>query len=234
MSLLLFTTLLGSTATGLYAGVSPRIAQRLYKRSLFTDTETIPSDPKLIEDFAWPNKTGLVIPAEEGNKLHAWFFYGSDDDLAIYYIGRSSCISNCLPEISHLLSAGYSVLIGEYRGFGETPGSPSVPGICLDGLSIFDYAVNTIGYQPSQITVYGESLGGGVASFVARARQPRALVLKNTFLSLPSIGREKVPFVRIYPDWMYPRNHLQNAAWIKDWTGALLVVHAVNDDTFLS
>lgn len=215
----------------LYISVSPRFAQSLYRGSLFYDKDATPSNPALIDAFSWDKKYRQAIKAQDGTVMHSWLFAKETEYLAIYYIGRSSCVSNCLPAVNHLLMAGYSVLIAEYRGFGETPGKPSVDSICTDGLTIFDHAVQCLGYTPAKIVVLGESLGGGVASYVAKARQPGGIILKNTFASLPAIGRDKVPLVRIYPDWMYPANHLQIIDWLSDWTGPLLVVHAEHDQT---
>lgn len=221
-----------------YIGASPRFGQELYRRRLFTDKEARPSQPDLVEQFAWSQKRRVEIGTESGVKLNAWFFQSNEfaspwrkDHLILYCIGRCSKVSNCLEEIKIFLESGYSVLITEYRGFGESPGNPSIDTICQDGLAAFDYAVEELKYSCENIVVFGESLGGGVAGYIIRHRRPGALLLKNTFTSLKEIGSETVPLCRIYPRAMYPDNHLNTLEAIRQWDGPLLVVHAVNDET---
>jgi pimeloyl-ACP methyl ester carboxylesterase len=222
----------------LYLAASPRFAQWYYRRRIFTDATSLASRPELTRNFDWKNKLQLSIPAEDGSRMNAWYFGKSDrpmtqkaSTLAIRFIGRGSCISNCMDDIARLLDAGYAVLIGEYRGFGETGGElASIDSVCSDGLSFFDYAVNVIGYKPSQIVIVGESLGGGIASYVCKQRQPAALVLCNSFTSLPEIGREHVPLTRIFPGCLHPRNHLGTIEILRGWRHPLLVVHADHDE----
>lgn len=222
-----------------YIGASPRFGQEIYRRRLFTDKEARPSQPDLVEQFAWSQKRRVEISTNGGVKLNAWFFQSTEfasggrkkDHLIFYCIGRCSKVSNCLEEIKIFLNSGYSVLITEYRGFGETPGNPSIDSICEDGLAAFDYAVQELKYSAQNIVVFGESLGGGVAGYIIRHRNPGALLLKNTFTSLKEIGRETFPLCRIYPRTMYPQNYLNTCEAVRQWQGPLLVVHAVNDET---
>lgn len=228
-----------------YLALSPRFAQWIYRHRIFTDDTATPSNPELVERFHWPDKSQLKIPAQDGALMNAWFFKNAETAfLVVYCIGRSSCISNCLVEIDRILSAGYSVLIAEYRGFGETrkirssagcphPGNiyPAVESVCADGVSIFDFAVGELAISPDRIVMFGESLGGGVASYVAKLRQPGALVLKNTFCSLARIGREQVPFLRVYPDCLFPDNRLDTKSILGNWERPLLVYHAWQDET---
>lgn len=221
-----------------YLGASPRFGQEFYRRRLFTDKEARPSQPELVEQFFWSNKRRVEIGTESGVKLNAWFFQSNEldsgwrkDHLILYCIGRCSKVSNCLEEIKIFLESGHSVLITEYRGFGETLGYATIDSICKDGLAAFDYAVEELKYSPDRIVVFGESLGGGVAGYIIRHRKPGAILLKNTFTSLKEIGSETVPMVRIFPRFMYPANHLNTYEAVRQWQGPLLVVHAVNDET---
>lgn len=217
-----------------YLAASPRFAQWYYRRRIFIDKTARQSDPEAPRNFDWTHKVQLKIPSADGTMMNSWFFGSSDNKkgtLAIYFVGRGSSISNCLDEVERLLEAGYAVFIGDYRGFGETKGPlPSIDTVCQDGLAFFDYAFEELGYNPEEIVLVGESLGGGVASYVCKHRQPAGLVLCNTFSSLPDIGREQVPFTRIFPLWLQPSNHLQTRAILGSWLRPLLVVHAEQDE----
>lgn len=225
----------GFAALLVYLAASPRFAQWYYRRHIFIDQTAKLSDPEVPQSFNWSHKVQLMVPSTGGSLMNAWFF-GRDEHLrgtlAIYFMGRASSISNCIDEVERLLKAGYAVFIGEYRGFGESRGAlPSIDSVCEDGLVFFDYAIEKLGYSPEEIVVVGESLGGGIASHVCAHREPAGLVLRNTFTSLPEIGREHVPFTRIFPLWLHPSNHLGTRSILRGWRRPLLVVHAELDET---
>jgi len=217
----------------LYVVISPKYGERLYRKKLFKDPSSTPSQPQLVLQFSWPLKTHLAITADDGTIMNAWYFQQETraKTLAIYCIGRASCISNVLDEVDRLLKCGYAVLVTEYRGFGESKGETSLTTVCADSLSIFDYAVEKLDYSRSEIVVFGESLGGGIASYMSEQRQPGGLILRNTFCSLIAIGREHVPFTWIFPKFMHPAKHLNTEAVLRRWQHPVLIVHAVHDET---
>lgn len=229
------TYAVGCVIVLLYLAASPRFGQWYYRQRIFVDKTARKSDPNVVRQFPWIHKVQHAVRSIDGRAMNAWFFGRSDmlkGTLAIYYVGRGSSISNCIDEVERLLAAGYAVFIGEYRGFGETKGPlPSITSVCQDGLAFFDYAFEKLGYDPEEILIVGESLGGGVASYVCKHRHPAGLVLRNTFTSLADIGREHVPFTRIFPGFLHPSNQLDTRSILRDWLHPLLVVHAEQDET---
>ncbi|KAJ6260638.1 hypothetical protein Dda_4865 [Drechslerella dactyloides] len=64
------------------------------------------------------------------------------------------------------LSAGrpdkIHVLTFDYRGFGRSTGSPSEPGMFLDGLAVVEWALKVAGIPPERIIVFSQSMGTAV------------------------------------------------------------------------
>ena len=64
------------------------------------------------------------------------------------------------------LSAGQPkkihVLTFDYRGFGRSPGTPSERGLCLDAISVVEWAMHVVGIPPSRILIFSQSLGTAV------------------------------------------------------------------------
>ncbi|KAL8753701.1 MAG: hypothetical protein Q9199_004869 [Rusavskia elegans] len=69
------------------------------------------------------------------------------------------------------LSAGdpekIHVLAFDYRGFGNSPGTPSEQGLIQDGISVVEWAMNTAGIPPSRIILFGQSIGTAVTLAVS-------------------------------------------------------------------
>ncbi|KAH8109951.1 alpha/beta-hydrolase [Phellopilus nigrolimitatus] len=90
-----------------------------------------------------------------------------------------------------------NVLMLSYRGYGLSEGSPSEKGIRLDAQTALDHVTSHPTLSRTPIVLYGQSIGGAVAIDLA-SRNPstiRALVLENTFLSLPRLIPTAMPML---------------------------------------
>ncbi|KAI0746335.1 alpha/beta-hydrolase [Daedaleopsis nitida] len=88
-----------------------------------------------------------------------------------------------------------NVLMMSYRGYGKSEGSPSEKGLCIDAQCALDYISAHESLSKTPIVLYGQSIGGAVAIDLA-SRNPhaiRALILENTFLSLPRLVPTALP-----------------------------------------
>jgi len=84
----------------------------------------------------------------------------------------------------------------DYRGYGLSKGSPSEEGTYLDAQAAYQW-LRKKGFAAQNIIVYGESLGGGIASELCAREPVGGLVLQSTFTSLPEIGRELYPWLPV-------------------------------------
>jgi fermentation-respiration switch protein FrsA (DUF1100 family) len=91
----------------------------------------------------------------------------------------------------NLAAQGLEVALFDYRGYGDTEGSPSEEGLLTDAEAVA--AIVPDSNLP--VVFFGESLGGGVATGVAIRRPPDALVLRSPFASLADMARAHYPFV---------------------------------------
>lgn len=89
---------------------------------------------------------------------------------------------------------GYNVFIYSYRGYGQSTGAPSEIGLKKDADTVVEYLTKDDDqYQQSSIVLYGRSLGGAVAIYIAATKSASidGMVLENTFLSI----RKTVPHI---------------------------------------
>ena len=78
---------------------------------------------------------------------------------------------------------GYAVLLSEYRGYMSLGGNPTYPTSKLDAIAAREYLTSTFGLDPQQLAYFGHSLGSAVATELAEAHEPRALLLQSPFSS---------------------------------------------------
>jgi uncharacterized protein len=143
---------------------------------------------------------GLVIEdaeleADDGRVLHGWRFvaesHAEDESrlLVIYFPGNAGCRRDRFADCRDFTQLGCDVLLFDYRGYGDNGGSPSEERIAADAQRVWQLATGPLGFAPAQIVLFGESLGGAVATRLAAERSqagdpPVALVLNSTFASL--------------------------------------------------
>ena len=100
------------------------------------------------------------------------FFHGNGEDLGID-----------LPRLDQFRTAGFAVLAVDYPGYGLTGGQPSEEGLCAAADAAYVHATGNLGWPKERVIVYGMSLGGSAAVWVASREVVGGLVLESTFMS---------------------------------------------------
>ena len=180
-----------------------------------------------------PQAYGLAFEAaeiatEDGEKLHAWCVPSAGARGAVLmFHGNAGNISHRLDYLLMFSRLGYSTLIVDYRGYGNSTGSPSEEGTYRDALAAWRHLTERRSVRPVDIVIFGESLGGAVASWLAARHAPRALVLASTFTSVTDLGAQVYWFlpVRFLSSFRY-----DNLANLRTIRSPVLIAHSRNDD----
>jgi hypothetical protein len=86
------------------------------------------------------------------------------------------------------------------------------------------------GYAAENVVLLGESLGSGVATYVAAHRPVGGIILQSPYVSIEKVGKEQLPVLRMYPTFMFPRIRLDNLAELKKAHQPLLILHGEQDE----
>ena len=170
------------------------------------------------EEYGLPY-TDVYLDVGRGVQVHGWLIT-QDEPLrrptVLYLHGNAGNIGHRLGALRELyVQAGVNIFIIDYRGYGNSGGSPSEKGLVRDAQAALDYLAGERRIDGRSVVVFVRSLGGAVA--IAVASNPRnegklcALVLENTFtriVDMASLIIEKVvkskrvsavkPFLRYY------------------------------------
>ncbi|MAT97880.1 MAG: hypothetical protein CL608_12110 [Anaerolineaceae bacterium] len=124
------------------------------------------------------------------------------------------------------------VFIFDYLGYGETEGSPSETANVANALHQWKQITGEWGYQPDNIVIFGESLGGGVATqaisqICSSGTAPRALILRSTFSSLVDAAGYHYPWL---PVRLLLRDRYLSTDAIRNVTCPILVIHGTEDE----
>jgi fermentation-respiration switch protein FrsA (DUF1100 family) len=135
----------------------------------------------------------VAFQTSDGKRLWGWFVpaRGASKGTVIHFHGNAENLTTHAMAIRWLPDAGYNVLAFDYRGYGKSEGSPTRAGTIVDGLAAVDYVKTRPEYDPDRLFVYGQSLGGAVATVVAAKRpEVRAVVAEATFGDYRGIATE--------------------------------------------
>ena len=92
---------------------------------------------------------------------------------------------------------GVAVLLFDYRGYGDSTGSPDERGLALDARAAQRYLLSRPDVDPARLVYFGESLGAAVAVDLAAEHPPAALVLRSPFTSMVDVGGYHYPILPV-------------------------------------
>jgi fermentation-respiration switch protein FrsA (DUF1100 family) len=139
--------------------------------------------------------------AADGIALNAWFYPANSGSPRAHWAllvchGNAGNISNRLEICSALLQTGASILMFDYRGYGQSKGRPSETGTYLDAEAAYDFLLRR-NFASANIVAYGESLGGAIATELAMRRPLGGLILESTFSCTADVGAELFPWLPV-------------------------------------
>ncbi|MBK9021375.1 MAG: alpha/beta hydrolase [Sulfuritalea sp.] len=178
----------------------------------------LPFEPLALTTADKETLDGWHLPARRGSPARG---------LVILFHGNAGNISHRLDYLRMFHDLGFAALIIDYRGFGRSSGKASEEGSYLDADTAWRHATEMLGYPAERIVLFGESLGGAVATQLAVARKPGALVLASTFTSVPDLGAEIYPWL---PIRLLARIRYDSRERLNQVRSPVMVIHSRQDD----
>ena len=165
--------------------------------------------------------------AADGTKIHGWYApHRQPRAVVLFCHGNGGNITHRAEEIRALHDrVGAAVLAMDYRGYGKSEGKPDERGVLADARAARTWLANKAGVAENRIVLMGESLGGAVAVDLA-ADGARALILENTFSSVPDVAAHHYPWA---PVRVLMRTRFDSAAKIRSYHGPLYQSHGDRD-----
>lgn len=166
--------------------------------------------------FFYPDKVTYITPDRlnllyediyletlDGETLHGWWLPAMTDEPAkgtVYFLhGNAQNISAHLLNIAWLPKRGYHVFAIDYRGYGQSTGSPDLEGALHDIEVGLRWLVERDHMPDRPVHLLGQSLGGALGIALAskwseRNEKPRlnSVILDGTFSGFRYIAREKL------------------------------------------
>ena len=181
-----------------------------------------------------PSDAGLEyehVPFQtsDGLTLQGWFIPGGADSGSnitwLWFHGNGGNIGHRIGELALAHHrTGANIFIFDYRGYGESQGSPSEKGTYLDSRAVMEYLSSRSDVDQNRVAFLGHSLGAAVAVELSITQPPMAMVLVSPFASVRDMA-PPFPPVR----WLV-RNHYDSISRIRGLNVPVLVLHGDLDE----
>lgn len=171
---------------------------------------------------------GTELPVDRDGPVVGWFVPAPEERGVILFChGNAGNVGDRLDTIEVFHGLGFSVFIFDYRGYGRSLGKATEAGTYEDAEVAWRYLTDERGFRAEQIVVFGRSLGGAIAAWLAARHIPGVLVLESTFTSVVQMGRELYPFL---PIALLSRFRYSTASHLAGVGCPVVVVHSSDDE----
>jgi uncharacterized protein len=171
------------------------------QRLMFFPNQNLEHQPSLYQlkyqDIAIP-----VVNRDKVEQLNGWWIPAKQADapVMLYCHHNGMNIGGNVSQARQFHELGYSVLLFDYRGYGQSDGGfPTESQVYEDAQAAWNYLTQTQKVAPDRVIIYGHSIGGAVAIDLATHHPEAAgLVVQSSFTSMRDMTK------RFGLNWLLP------------------------------
>ena len=159
-----------------------------------------PLDKDYTYTFQYPF-TELFFETEGDGRINALHFRVKDatpKGVILYFHGNAGNLSRWGQVTEYFVDKQYDVLVIDYRTYGKSTGKLKESYFYSDAQHSYDYLKSH--YDEAEITLYGRSLGTGIASYLATKNRPKQLILESPYYNIADVAKSRFP--------VFPVKHL--------------------------
>jgi fermentation-respiration switch protein FrsA (DUF1100 family) len=165
---------------------------------------------------------------QDAVRLSAWWLpVCKQRGVVLFCHGNAGNISHLLDSLLIFNRLHLSTFIFDYRGYGKSGGRPSERGTYLDAKAAWNYLVQKRKIPPDDIIIFGRSLGGSIAAWLAQEHSPRMLIVESSFTSLRDIAKD---LFRWFPASLLGDYQYDTRQYLERTRCPVLIIHSRNDD----
>ena len=187
-----------------------------------------PSENNYQNDTIQFNHQEIFIKVNDEIKLKSWLI---NKDLKnfktlVFFHGNAGDLSNRIYKLNELDKLNINILLISWRGFSGNEGYPTEKNLYEDAEAAIKW-LNKKKVSNSQIILYGESLGTGVAVEIASKNNFNSIILESPFTSIENSAKIYYPYL---PVSFLLKDRYDSISKIKKINSPILIMHGRKDD----
>lgn len=173
----------------------------------------------------------LRLPVGNG-WIHSWWIPSLNPQapVVLYMHGNGSNLGDLVNRAERFHQWGYGVLLFDYRGYGRSSGPfPNERRVYEDAAVAWAYLTEQRNIPADQIVLYGRSIGGAIALYLAK-RHPNAagVILESPFTSMRAMVERQFPLPLIPLDWLLTQE-FDSLSRVRSLSMPMLLLHGTAD-----
>ncbi|MGB8697775.1 MAG: alpha/beta fold hydrolase [Thermosynechococcaceae cyanobacterium] len=201
-------------------------------RFIFAPTPTIEKTPARYRLAYDEVNLSMGPTAPPQDRLNGWWIPASapQHQTLLYCHGNGLNIGANVDHAYRFHQMGLSVFLFDYRGYGQSRGAfPTETSVYADVERAWTYLTQDRHISPSNILIYGHSLGGAIAIELA-TRHPNAggLIVQSSFTSALEMARRK-PWTVLFPTEQLLTQRFDSIAKVARLQLPVLFIHGTQD-----
>ena len=180
-------------------------------------------------DLVGMNYENITIDAN-GVRLNGWFIASAGANRTVLYLhGSDGNISNYIAIAKKaIFPLRANIFMIDYRGYGQSSGTPSEEDLYQDAQAAFNYLTQTRKISKEKIIIYGFSLGAAVAVDLATKVDAAGVIIHGGFTSVADTVQEHIPEALAKYSVHNKYDSLSKIGKIQE---PALIIHGFYDDT---
>lgn len=175
----------------------------------------------------------VSTPSGQLSPIHGWWVPATAPDAPVWLFlhGNGSTIGDEVKRAFWFHQLGFSCLLIDYRGYGRSQGRfPTESSVYADVESAWKYLTHHRQISPSQIFVYGHSLGGALAIELALQHPDMGgLAVEGSFTTMRSMVDHLYRQFGIFPvDWLLHQK-FDSLKKVSSLSMPVLFIHGTDD-----
>lgn len=142
----------------------------------------------------------------------------------LYFHGNAGDLSRWGKIAEYFVAKQYDVFVMDYRTYGKSKGSLSEEAFYKDAQYCYDYLLKQ--YSETEITLYGRSLGTGIASYLASGNQPKQLILEAPYYSILDVAEHRFP---MFPLEKLMKYQFPTFKYLPKTSCLITIIHGTDD-----
>ncbi|WOD44098.1 alpha/beta hydrolase [Hwangdonia lutea] len=142
----------------------------------------------------------------------------------LYFHGNAGDLSRWGFIAEYFVEKQYDVLIIDYRTYGKSTGKLSEKALYNDSQYAYNYLKER--YAENDITLYGRSLGTGIAAYLASKNKPNQLILETPYYSITDVAKTRFPVLPVETLLKYK---LPTHQYLQKTSSPITILHGTDD-----
>ncbi len=204
---------------GLYVMIGS--ALHFFQEKLLFLPTTLEQDYQYKFDYPFEE---LFLKTEDAT-INALHFKGENPKgVILYFHGNAGDLSRWGKITEYFVTQHYDVLVMDYRTYGKSIGKLSENAFYKDAQFCYNFLVQQ--YLEEDITLYGRSLGTGIAANLASINQPKQLILETPYYSILDVAEQRFP---MFPVKQLLKYQFPTFKYLPKTSCPITIIHGTED-----